>query len=440
VNKLKIPNIFERKQTQRDTSGGLYPHIVNLHGKNTPQYSDAKYRIIAKEGYAENWIIFRCLQEITQAAIQLKWTVCKKDKDGKKVPIPNHPVQMLLNKPNPLYSRAEFIRRAIVFYYLGGDAPIVRMAVRGGKLVKELYTYRPDKMSIGLTGKVDMPYTDIRYEGQNPKDFNPEDFTLWKCFNPLDEFDGLGRGMSPLKPILKNGDLLSAMLDWNVSLMQNGGQVSGVISVEEFPTTGARERATADLNAKYAGTRNVGKWMIVEGGKATVSQTGTNPKDMDWIKGKESTMRDICIGMGIDPIIIGFNEQSSYNNKSEAEKGLYTKSVIPLMQGLAGQLTPFLGLEDGEFIDTDYSEIPVLQEDIGKVNEKLNNNYMEINEKRKARGLEDVEGGDIVAPEGSFAIIKGKVYLPANLIPVDDETSSSENPNNSQSQNKSFQY
>lgn len=437
---MKIPNIFERKQAQRESSGGLYPHIVNIHGKNTPQYSDAKYRIIAKEGYAENWIIFRCLQEITQAAIQLKWNVCKKDKDGKKVPIPNHPVQVLLDKPNPLYSQAEFIRRAIVFYYLGGDAPIVRMAVRGGKLVKEIYTYRPDKMSIGLTGKVDMPYTDIRYEGQNPKNFKPEDFTLWKSFNPLDEYDGLGRGMSPLKPILKNGDLLAAMLDWNVSLMQNGGQVSGVISVGEFPNNGARERAQADLNSKYSGTPNVGKWMLVEGDRTSVLQTGTNPKDMDWIKGKESTMRDICIGMGIDPIIIGFNEQSSYNNKSEAEKGLYTKSVIPLMQGLAGQLTPFLGLEDGEFIDIDYSEIPVLQEDIGKINEKLNNNYMEINEKRKARGLENVEGGDIVAPEGSFAIIKGKVYLPANLIPVDDEISSQETLDNSQKQNKSFQY
>ena len=437
---MKIPNIFERKQTSRDTSGGLYPHIVQIHGKNTPQYSDAKYRIIAKEGYSENWIIFRCLTEIVQAAIQLNWNVCKKDKDGKKVPVLNHPAQAILDKPNPLYSRTEFIRRAITFYYLGGDAPLVRIAVRNGKLVKELYAYRPDKMSIGLTGKVDMPYTDVRYEGQNPQNFRPEDFTLWKHFNPLDEYDGLGRGMSPLKPILKNADLLNAMLDWNVSLMQNGGQVSGVISVGEFPNNGARERAQADLNSKYSGTPNVGKWMLVEGDRTSVLQTGTNPKDMDWIKGKESTMRDICIGMGIDPIIIGFNEQSSYNNKSEAEKGLYTKSVIPLMQGLAGQLTPFLGLEDGEFIDIDYSEIPVLQEDIGKINEKLNNNYMEINEKRKARGLENVEGGDIVAPEGSFAIIKGKVYLPANLIPVDDETSSSENPNNSQSQNKSFQY
>ena len=143
--------------------------------------------------------------------------------------------------------------------------------------------------------------------------------------------------------------------------------------------------------------------------------------------------------MGVDPIIIGFNDNATYNNKSEAEKGLYTKTVIPLMQSLAGQLTPFLGLEGGEFIDIDYSEIPVLQEDIKETNEKLNNGYMTINEKRKARGQDEVNGGDVVV-NGNYAIMNGQVYLPANMIPVDDSTSSSENPNNSQSQNKSFQY
>ncbi len=412
---MKLRNIFELKQKN---TGGLYPQIVRIHGQNTPQYSDGKYRIIAKEGYSENWIIFRCLQEIIQAAIQLNWVVCKKNKDGKKETIPNHPIQALIEKPNKLYSQAEFIKRAIAFYYIGGDAPIVKMTVRGN-IAKELYTYRPDKTSMELTGDIDMPYNNIRYEGQSAKDINPDQFMLWKNFNPLDEFDGLGRGMPVVKPILKNGDLLQAMVDWNVSLLQNGGQVSGVVSVApgETLTDKQFERAKAQLNNEYSGIKNVGKWMLLEGG-ATANQTGVNPKDMNWSEGKNSTMRDICIGLGVDPLIVGFNESASYNNKNEAEKGLYTKTVIPLIQNLAGQLGTFLGLQDGEFFDIDYSHIPVLQEDVKELNEKLKDKGASINELRNAIGLQDIKGGDVVV-KGNYAIKDGQVYLPMNMLPVE---------------------
>lgn len=435
---MKLRNIFELKQKNTNT-GGLYPQIVRIHGQNTPQYADGKYRTIAREGYSENWIIFRCLQEIIQAAIQLQWVVCKKNKDGKKEPIPNHPIQTLIEKPNKLYSQAEFIKRAIAFYYIGGDAPIVKMTVRGN-IAKELYTYRPDKTTMELTGNIDMPYANIRYEGQQAQDIKPEQFMLWKNFNPLDEFDGLGRGMPVVKPILKNGDLLQAMVDWNVSLMQNGGQVSGVISTApgESLTKTQYERAKTQLNNEYGGTKNVGKWMLLEGG-ATASQMGTNPKDMDWNNGKEGTMKDICIGIGVDPLIVGFNESASYNNKNEAEKGLYTKTVIPLMQNLAGQLGTFLGLQDGEFFDIDYSHIPVLQEDIKELNDKLDNPDITINEKRQARGYEPVKGGDVVI-NGSYAIMDGQVYLPMNMIPVTESTPQDTNPQNNTQQNKSFMY
>ena len=435
---MKLKNIFELKQS----NGGIYPRIVQLHGGNSPQYSDHKYRIIAKEGYSENWIMFRCIQEIIKAAVQLEWDVCSLNKDGEKVSIPNHPVKKILDKPNAAYGRSEFIKRAIAFYYLGGDAPIVRIQV--GNETKELYTHRPDRVSVELTGKVDQPYANIQYEGFTIQDIKPGNFTLWKNFNPLDNFDGLGRGMPVTKPILKNADLLNAIMDWNVSLMQNGGQVSGVVSLPpDSDITGDQfNRNKAELKNQYSGTQNVGKWMLLYGG-ATASQMGTNPKDMDWVNGKESVMKDICMGLNVDPLLIGFAQSATYNNKNEAEKGLYLKTAIPLMKELADLLGPFIGVGENEFLDVDYSKIPVLQENIKDLNERLNNSEMSINEKRVARGLEKVKGGDVIAPSGSYAIIDGTVYLPANLIPADSNTS--DNPSNSNNidnteENKSFTY
>jgi HK97 family phage portal protein len=414
---MGLRNLFEIKSNRNSTDGGMYPQIVALHGKTSPQYTSSKYIEIARSGYSENWIIFRCLQEIIKAAIQLDWKVMQYDKSGVPKEVKNHPAQVLLNNPNKVYGKGEFIKRMIAFYYIAGDVPLVK-GIAGGQ-VKEIFAYRPDKISITLTGDQDQPYDNIRYEGQLAQDIDPTNFTLWKCFDPLDEYDGLGRGMSPLKPVLRNGDLLNAMIDWNVSLLQNGGSLSGIISTDAQLSDAVYKRSKAELKNNHQGRLKVGKYLFLEGG-AKFFPTTNSPKDMDWAKGKEAVMKDICIGIGVDPIVIGFNDQSTYNNKNEAMKALYTNVAIPLMQECGDCLGNFLGLEDNQFLEPDYSKIPVLQDDIKLLNDKLNNNEMTINEKREARGLEKVKGGDIVAPQGSYAIVDGEVYLPMNLVSIND--------------------
>jgi HK97 family phage portal protein len=435
---VNLNNIFELKSASSNQSN-LYTTIAQMKA-SAPRYSEVKYKAIATEGYMRNWIISRCLQEIIRAAIQLDWVVKKYNTKGEPEEVRNHPVQQIIEKPNPLYGEAEFIKRAIAFYYIGGEAPLVK--INAGNSAKEIYTYRPDKISFKSTGDVEQPYQDITYNASQMKDIMPEDFRLWKNFNPIDEWDGLGHGMSVLEPILKNGDLLNEMIDWNVSLLQNGGNLSGIVSVQETLDDKVYDRAKAELKINHQGVKNVGKYLLLEGGANFIS-TGTSPKDMDWVNGKDGTMKDICIGFGIDPIIIGFNENASYNNKREAEKGLYTKLVIPLMREFADQLGPFLGLQDDEYLEVDYSKVPVLQEDVKELNDRINSaKDLTINEKRKARGLEDIDGGDIIVPDGNFAIVDGKIYLPMNLVPLDEiGTSKSQNtPQGNQNKSMDFLY
>lgn len=437
-------SLFELKASNQN-SNGMYTQIVRMHGAST-QYTDGKYRNIAKYGYSENFVIYRCLQEIIKACIQLDWCVMKYNSKGEPEEIPGHPVQKLLEKPNRIYSQAEMIKRIIAFYYIAGDVPLIRYTLSGNR-VDSFYSYRPDKVTFTLTGNPDQPYTDIRYEGQNAQDVDPNNFTLFKNFSPLDTYDGLGRGMSPLKPILKNGDLLTSMLEWDLSYLQNGGNFSGVISLDPQVNLNDKQydRATSQLQNKYLGKRNTGKILLLEGG-LKFTATSSTPKEMDFVESKLSIAKDIAIGLGIDPIIIGFNDQSSYNNKNEAMKSLYTNVAIPLMRELADTLGPFLGLGEDEYLDVKYDHIPVLQEDMKELIEKLNNNtFMTINEKRAKMGLEAKANGDVIVPSGNYAMINKDIYLPTSLIPVEDETqqqppSNSEKPNNSQDENKSMDF
>lgn len=432
---MGFKDLFEVKVKKNENN--LYGPIANAR-MSSPQYSTVNYKTIADEGYQKNWIIFRCVQEIIKSAIQLKYVVKKRNSKGDDIEIPNHPIKNLLENPNPLYGQTELIKRAVGFYYIGGEAPFVKATGYRGDS-KHLYTYRPDRIRFKSTGDVTQPYDNITYNAGNEQPIDSKKFMLWKNFNPLDEADGLGHGMSMLQPVLRNGDLLNALMDWNFSLLKNGGHLSGVVTVDPQAHLSDKEfnRSKAEIANEHQGKDNVGKILLLDGG-GKYSQVAANPKDMDWTEGKLSVMKDICVGIGLDPILIGFNEQSSYDNKNEALKSLYTNTTIPLMQELCDQLGLFLGLDDNEYIDVKYDHIPVLQEDMKELSDKLtSNNFLTVNKKRAMMGDEKVEGGDIIV-SGPYAIVNGKVYLPMNLVPIDEEGNPQNNkPNNSNSGSQS---
>ena len=82
----------------------------------------------------------------------------------------------------------------------------------------------------------------------------------------------------------------------------------------------------------------------------------------------------------------------------------------------------FLGVQEGEILTIDYSEIPCLQEDMKEKAEIISKAAdMTENEKRAVRGLEPIEGGDVVVAGNNYAIIDGKLMLPMNLIELEEE-------------------
>lgn len=431
---MKFKDIFETKKS--NSIDDFYNREIQLNGQNTIQYTRTQYKAIANEGYCKNWIIYRCMNEIINAAVQLDLVVMRYNKNGEPEEVKNHPAQHVLENPNPATSQSDFIKKSWIYYYIGGDVPLVRTPVNNNKEVGEIDAYRPDLMTFELTGDIYHPYRNIRYKGYDAKEIEPENFLLWRNLDPLDDLSGIGRGLSPLKPLLRNGDLLSAMLDWNMSLLNNGGHSSGIITTEKSLTEPQYKRSQATLNEQHGGKNKVGKWMLIDGGGKAFSIT-PSVKDMDWTEGKLQVMKDICVGFGIDPIIIGFNEQSSYNNKEQALKSLYTNKVIPQMREFADLLGPFLMLGEDEYLDVKYDKIPILQDDMKALSEKLSSNtFLTVNKKRTMMGDSEIKGGDVVV-NGPYAIVDGQLYLPANLLPVEN-TENSQSLNNSSQ--KSFLY
>jgi len=124
-----------------------------------------------------------------------------------------------------------------------------------------------------------------------------------------------------------------------------------------------------------------------------------SPKDMDWLEGMKLSAREIAIGFGVPPELIGDTANKTYSNYREARKAFYTETVLPLMDWFRDHLNAWLVRKFGDdlWLDYDRDEIEALQEDRQAVWERLiRADWLTINEKRRAVGYEEIPGGDVI--------------------------------------------
>lgn len=393
----------------------VFTKILRVNG-GIQKHTEVNYPNMCKEGY-QNFVVYACLDKIVKAATAINWEVATYSEDGALEKIPNHPMKLLIENPNPMQGQSKFLERAIKFFYLGGET-FIHKANASGK-AKELYCYRPDRCVIEFGRDADQPIASFQYHAGSVKSIEPENILHWKSFNPMDEYDGLGRGMSLLGPAARVIDQNNAIKQWNYSLMKNGAKKDGAFVIAETLGEIARERAKDEIRSEYNGD-NPGGYMFLEGG-AKFEDFGNNPKDTDWLQGSKQTIVEICASLGVDPILIGFNEFSSYNNKSEAKKSLYTETVIPLLRELADELGQFLGLADSEFFYFDLSDIAEMQENIKEKFDMVSGvTFMTENDKREYVGLDAKYGLNVYRiPMSYIDIPEGNPIQPPQ--PTGDE-------------------
>ena len=412
--------MFQTKQ--KSNQNGIYRGIVKRYGNyNRRNYQN--YRSIIRESYLGNFVVARCLEEIQKSARHIHFKAYKREKDKKAVQIENHPLELLLEQPNGMYYGSELKNRALLFYILIGEAPFQYIQ---NTFSSKLYVYRPDRISYKATGDENEPYKDIWYETAGRLDIQPEEFFMWKNYNPLDELDGLGHGISGRRSIFSKVDQYNALTKWNLSLLENGGNLSGIVSLEDEVDDPSFDRAKKELAHEHAGPENVGKYLLLDGG-AKFFQTANTPKDMDYNELDKNIIKTIHSNMQVDPILTGFNEFSTYNNKKEAATELYTKTTIPILADLSDCLNMYFSkvgvLKDDEYVGLDTSQVAELQKNKKEITDRLSKNVgMEENEKRAELGLEpktELEGLLV----GDGYIKKGKeVFIPMNMVPVGSES------------------
>jgi len=345
---MKIKNLFD-KLFRRNYSISS----VSVANSSQPFYSTFTIEAAVKDGYSSSVWVYRAVQMIAKTAAAINWFVV--NSEGEKVE--NHPLNLLLSKPNPYISKNDLFELLISWLQLSGNAYLLKSRV--GKKTKELWAISPDRIAPIASKNISEWILGYSLDGKNAIKFQPEEIIHFKYMNPSNPLIGI----SPLEVAAKLVDLDTSQIDFNVATMQKRGVVDHVYTFErEFLNQDEADLIAKKIEEKQKGKRN----FVVLGSNAKYQKIAATPAELDFTNSRNQTRDEILAVFGVDPKLVGAKEASTYNNLETSRALLWNLTIMPLLEDLRDALT--IGfqneLSENETIVFDASQIPAAQEQI----------------------------------------------------------------------------
>lgn len=382
---------------------GLTRQAISI---STPsaQFTPRDYENLSAQGYQANVIGFKCVSMIAQSAAALPLKVMEK-RGSEFVEVKNEDVLRLFKRPNPMQSMNSFLEATYSYYQISGNSFTEKCTTLRGKPY-ELWVVNPAYMEI-QPGKMKVPekYT-FKFKGEQI-DFPVDPITGYcdmlhtKTFHPTDNWYGMSKLSSALYPIDQHNEASK----FNLALLQNSARPSGALKVNETEINSSAsldeeqyENLKANLRQQHTGAQNAGRFLLLEGGLEW-QPMGLSQSDIDWSEGKNMAAREIALALGLPPVLLGIQGDSTFNNYKEAKMSFYEETVIPLAKAYLGELSIWLSKGFGRdlYIQVDLDKVDALAPKRQMKFEMLKDaSWLTINEKRKAMGEDELDGLDIL--------------------------------------------
>jgi HK97 family phage portal protein len=402
----KIKKLFAGNQVDKAISAGekkdYYPYLQSqIYFLNAAVYSPARYNIFSFEGYMSNPIVYRCVNLIATAVAGIPWKLYKQLDSGKDVEVTKAAVLDLLRQPNPRMGQADFFTELVNYLQVSGNVYVKSVGPNVGP-PRELYLLRPDFFNIRDDcnfGCYDEDTRIYEYNCGGTIEQIPARF-MWhgRLWNPLCHLYGL----SPLQAAWRSIIQLNEALNWNVALLQNAASPTGILTSEGNLTDEQVARLKEQLATKYQSMSNAGRPMVLDGGLEW-SQMSLSPKDMDFNTGQKMATKNICLALGVDPVLLGDADNRTYATYKDAEKSFYFATILPNLDRIRDDflnswlLPKFPGTEKMYF-EYDRDSIEVLSEDRTIIWERalaaLKEGLITLNEARESIGYSEFSNED----------------------------------------------
>ena len=366
--------------------------LIAFQSHGRAQWTPRDYAALAREGFAKNAIVYRCIRMIAEASASVPWLLYEGAEE-----IDNHPLLALLAAPNRRSDGAGF-REALAGHLLtAGNAYVEAVAVDG--MVRELHLLRPDRMKVVPGGDGWPEAYEYSVAGRAVRfpvaadDLSP--LLHLALFHPLDDH----YGFAPIEAAAVALDLHNAAGAWNKALLDNSARPSGALvyqakdggnlSAEQY------ERLKAELEQGFTGAARAGRPLLLEGGLDWKTMA-LSPRDMDFLEAKDAA-REIALAFGVPPMLLGIPGDNTYANYREANAAFWRGTVLPLTARIASALGTWLGPAFGGAVRLwfDADQVEALAADREALWARIAAaDFLTVNEKRAAVGYSAVAGGE----------------------------------------------
>ena len=288
----------------------------------------------------------------------------------------------LLRSPSPYMSAFEMRRAMTMQVLLYGNAFAAINRTRGGELL-ELILLEPDSVSLDLTGPRPIYRTRLYGDLAQEQVFHlraPNTTGLW--------------GDSPINLCRTSLQLMAAQEEMALKAYSNAGNPKialvhpGPLSLE------ARQRITADYEAKHAGTQNTGKPLVLAEGMR-VERISSTLDDAGLQAARQYSVGDVSRIYGVPSSYLSENVGPSYGTLEWLSRMYVDACLQQWMQVWKAEIitklaTPF----DSVIFDTDDIVRPGMAETMAALRTAVEAGFMTRNEAREELDLEPLPGLD----------------------------------------------
>jgi HK97 family phage portal protein len=356
-----------------------------------------------KEGFKVNEVVFACVRRRAQAIASVPWYVEQRADDYEWERVPEHPIEQLLEYPNPNMSRIDLFDRLIHHLDLAGNGlwqTVDATSLRGpmGKVPVELWPVDPGPIkAIPDQSRFIAGYEYWR-DGER-KYIDAAKILHFMYSDPANPY----WGTSPLQALAKAVDTQVAAMSWNLQALFNRAVPDGLMSFDRPLNREEWEQAQNEIRLSLSGEQNARR-MLVLGSGAKYEMLSWTPTELDFIASLKHYREAIASAYGVPLPMISVYEDTTLANLEASRQLFWEDTVIPMLDAIKATLNRVLVprfAERGTIrLCYDVSAVPALREDFGGKVEQLKSMVgvgvpLNVALKRLEMDIEDVEGGDV---------------------------------------------
>jgi HK97 family phage portal protein len=375
-----------------------------------------------------NSAVTACLNVLATSFAEPSLKIYKKIDGGKELQ-QNHPMEILMQRPNEFLSGNSLAHYIVTSLSAHGDAFLLKVRNRQGNVV-QLVPLMPNYVKV--RGNERELITHYEYHAVKQNNSLTQDYIELPRENVVHIRQGMDpddhrRGFAPLRTVLRElaGD--EAAGQFAVALLHNMA-VPGVILSPKDDTMGGPSREEAEaiaqaFKSKFSGA-NRGAPMIMTGAM-DVDVVSFTPEQLNLTALRRLPEERVSSVLGVPAILAGLGaglDAATYNNTKELREFFTEQKMIPLWNAVAAELTH--QLLHTEFENNDYSmmcgydleEVRALASDkkdsVLTMNSGVQGGFVTIAEARKTLGLDADDSHEVfLRPLNMVAVPVGETGI-----------------------------